>query len=104
MEKAIEGKEFTFDDNYANVLMIVFVSVMLCGPIPLLLLIGGLALLTRYLFWKYYFIRFCKITPTFDESLNSKVTGILYWAVIAHLCVSIYAFGNTEIFAVTGSI
>jgi len=74
MDKMIEGKEFTFDDYYANILMIVFVSVALCGPIPLLLFIGAVALLSRYLFWKYYFIRFCKITPTFDESLNSKVS------------------------------
>lgn len=95
MDKMIEGKEFTFEDYYANLLMIVFVSIGLCGPMPLLLLIGGLAILTRYLFWKYYFIRFCKIPPTFNESLNTKVTGMLYWAAIIHLCISIYAFGNT---------
>ncbi|MBS1890027.1 MAG: hypothetical protein JST59_01935 [Actinobacteria bacterium] len=104
MEKAIEGKEFAFEDYYANILMIVFVSVALCGPVPILLFIGGVALLTRYFFWKYYFIRFCKITPTFDESLNSKVTGVLYWAVILHLCFSIYAYGNTEIFPLANSI
>jgi hypothetical protein len=66
MDRTLEGKNFGFEDNYANILMIVFVSVMLAGPIPILLFIGGLALLSRYLFWKYYFIRFCKIAPTFD--------------------------------------
>jgi hypothetical protein len=66
MEKMIEGAEFQFEDCYANVLMIVFVSMMLGGPMPILMLLGAIALGSRYLFWKYYFIRFCKIPPTFD--------------------------------------
>lgn len=94
MDKMIEGSLFQFEDNYANILMIVFVTLMLCGPIPLLLFFGTIALGLRYLFWKYYFIRFCKIPPTFDESLNDKVLRILPWSVFIHLAISIYAYGN----------
>lgn len=78
--------------------MIVFVTMILCGPMPLMMVLGTVALGSRYLYWKYYFIRFCKIPPTFDESLNTNVLNILPWAVFIHLAVSIYAYGNTDIF------
>lgn len=94
MDMLIEASVFQFEDNYANILMIVFVTMMLCGPIPILLVLGTVALGTRYLFWKYYFIRFCKIPPTFDESLNDKIMKIMPWSVFIHLAISIYAYGN----------
>lgn len=100
MDQALELAEFNFEDCYANILLIVFVSLLLAGPMPLMILLGTVALGTRYLFWKYYFIRFCKIPPTFDESLNTKIMNILYWCVIIHLAISIFAYGNNEIFSV----
>lgn len=103
MDKMIEGSVFQFEDCYANVLMIVSVTLLLSGPMPILMALGTVALGTRYLFWKFYFIRFCKIPPTFDESLNSKVMGILPWAVFLHIGISIYAYGNTYIFPRTSS-
>lgn len=66
MEKTMEPPEFEIEDNYANVLVIVFVSLALSSGIPLITVVSFFALAFRYVYLKYIFIRYCKIPKTID--------------------------------------
>ena len=78
--------------------MIIFGAMTLGGPIPFLIIFATLALATKLMYWRIMFIRFSRIPPTFDESLNNNVLKILPWALVIHCAISIYAYGADNIF------
>ena len=78
--------------------MIVFVSLFFSGGMPILLVTGFFAIFLRYLYFKYHFIRFCKIPKVFDESLDQYATNMLIYAIILHFMISIWMYGVTSIF------
>ena len=78
--------------------MIVFVSLFFSGGMPIMLVVGFFAILFRYLYFKYHFIRFCKTPKVFDESLDLYVTNMLIYAVLLHFMISIWMYGVTGIF------
>ena len=79
--------------------MTIFVGLTFSGPIPLLIPLCFLGLVTRYIFFKFSFIRFCKIPPTMDESMNDRVLQIMPVTIVTHLCFSIWAYGVKSVFA-----
>ena len=79
-------------------LLIVFGALVLGGPIPFLLIFATVALATKLIYWRIMFIRFSRIPPTFDDSLNNTVLKVLPWALILHCAFSFYAYGADNIF------
>jgi hypothetical protein len=64
--KWIEAEEFDISDYYAETMMVIFVALIFSSGIPLLIPLSFAALWTRYLSFKYSFIRFSRIPKTYD--------------------------------------
>lgn len=79
-------------------LLVVFGALTLGGPIPFLIIFATIALVTKLIYWRIMFIRFSRIPPTFDESLNNNILKVMPWALIIHVCVSVYSYGADSIF------
>lgn len=79
-------------------LNVIFATFAFAGPMPLLILVAAIALIARYIYWKYYFLRFCRIPRIFDSSLNSKVMRLLPFALFIHMGISMYAYSRQDIF------
>lgn len=78
--------------------MIVFVSLSLSAGMPLITVVSFFALWFRYLYLKYIFIRYCKVPKTYDEALDTKVSGLIPYSVCIHFMFGIWMFGVTTIF------
>ncbi len=79
--------------------MILFVGVALCGGMPLLLPACAVALITRYFYFKYTFIRFNRIPKMLDEAVNERIINYLPFAIIIHFSFSIWMYGTKSLFA-----
>ena len=95
----MEAEEFDIEDHYANILMILLVTMMFSGGMPVMIPITFIGLFTRYLYFKHSFIRFCRVPKTFNESINNKVLRILPFCVFFHFAFSLWMYGVSEIFA-----
>ena len=78
--------------------MTIFVCFMFSGGMPLMVPISFVGLLTRYLYFKSSFIRFCRVPKTFDDSINNRVMKMLPVCVIVNLMMCIWMYGVSEIF------
>jgi hypothetical protein len=66
MEKALQAEDFPIEDAYANIIMIFFMGLAFSGGMPIILVLCFIGLATRYYYFKFYFIRFCRVPSTFD--------------------------------------
>lgn len=66
MEHLMESEEFDIEDHYANIMMVILVGYVFSSAIPLLLPLTFIGLITRYYYFKYSFVRFCRIPRTYD--------------------------------------
>lgn len=78
--------------------MITVVSLVFAPGMPIIAIVGFFALLFRYLYCKYIFIRHCKIPKTYDESLDTKMTGILPYGILLFFAFGVWMFGEKNIF------
>ena len=62
----VRGEEFEIEDHYANVMMIIFVGFSFAPGIPFMIILSWLGLITRYVYFKYVFIRFCRIPKSYN--------------------------------------
>lgn len=104
MNKELIKPEFRFEEHYANLLTVVFVTLLFAGPMPILLLIAAIALTIRYIYWKYLFLYHSRIPRAFDDTLNKSVTGLLPHAIFFHMLMSMWTYGVTDIFPYESSI
>ena len=65
---------------------------------PSLLMLTGIGLILRYLYFKFVFIRFSKIPKPIDESLNSILLKVIVIAIFSHLIIAIWMYGVDSIF------
>lgn len=103
MLRKMESEDFQIEDFYAQVLMIVFVGFMFGGGVPAMIPVCLLGLLSRYVYCKYVFIRFCRIPKTFRESLNDRALKILQITFFCRGFLSIYMYGASDIFVTENS-
>lgn len=103
MEKALEPPEFEIEDSYAEMLMVVFVCLVLSGGMPIVTIVGFFAVALRYIYLKYYFIKYCRVPKAFDEALDLKVSDILPYGLLLHFMFAIWMFGVKEIFELESS-
>jgi hypothetical protein len=50
--------------------MVFMVGVIFCGGMPLMIVLSFIGIITRYIYFKFIFIRFSKVPKTIDEALN----------------------------------
>ena len=80
-------------------MMMIFVGLVFSGAIPMLLPLCFIGLFTRFVFFKYSFIRFSRVPKTYDESLDHRMSQVMAISLIAHLAFSIWTYGVPEHFA-----
>ena len=74
-------------------MMVIFVGLVFASGIPLLIPLCFFALWTRYLSFKYSFIRYSRIPKTLDDSLDTRVSQVMAVAIILHYAFAIWIFG-----------
>ena len=98
MVKKIQPQIFEIEDHYAHVLMIIGVGFAFSGGMPMILIACLFSLLTRYLYFKFVFIRFCRVPPAYNEALNDEALRLLPATLVVHCLMSIYMYGGTGLF------
>ena len=94
----IRSEEFEIEDHYANIMMIIFVGFTFSGGIPFMVIFSLLGLVTRFIYFKYVFIRFCRIPKTYNEIMNKRMLSIFPAAMTFHFIFSILVYGQDSIF------
>lgn len=95
--------EFEIEDHYANVLLIISTGVIFGGGIQIMMPIVLICLTIRYFYWKFTFIRFCKVPNIYNEILNDRIISILKVVLIIRCLISLYMFGADDVFAMEKS-
>lgn len=66
MEKALLAEEFEIEDHYANIIMVFLIGLAFCGGMPSMLVLSFIGIITRYIYFKWIFIRFSRVPKTID--------------------------------------
>lgn len=69
-----------------------------------MLILAFVGIITRYFYFKFIFIRFCKVPKTIDEALNETVLSYFPWVLGFHFFMTIYMYSVPTIFAFETSI
>lgn len=84
-------------------MLVVATGFIFGGGIPLMMVVVLACLLFRYFYFRYHFIRFCRVPPVYNEILNSRAVDILKGILICRCLISLYMYGATDIFAMEKS-
>lgn len=98
MVKKIQPQIFEIEDHYAHVLMVIGVGFAFSGGMPMIIVACLFSLLTRYLYFKFIFIRFCRVPPAYNEALNDEALRLLPATLVFHCLLSIYMYGGEGLF------
>lgn len=77
--------------------MLIFVGFAFSGGMPIIIIFTFIGLFTRYILYKHIFVRYSKIPAYYTDSMNDRARLILQMAIILHMGISIWMFGNYEI-------
>jgi len=92
------NSEFTLDTSYTIITNVLFVVISLMPIMPTISFLGMFNLLIYY--WKDKCTLLClsKWPPQFDSSMSKQCRNILLGAVVFNLLLSIWNYGNINIF------
>jgi hypothetical protein len=99
LDKMHEGIKFNLDVRYANLLATFFVCLTYSVGMPLLNAVAFANFIVYYFIDKYLFVKYCKRPNHFNGRLGRKASSLIPYAVLIHLCVSIWALSNSNLFA-----
>ena len=94
------GPEFDIASRTAQILNVVFTCFLYSGGIPLLNIICFVFLIVIFYTDKWLVLRHFKKPPRYDHTLYSSAMKVLPLIVILHCSVSLYTYGNPEIFSI----
>ena len=94
------GPEFDIAARTAQIFNVVFTCFLYSGGIPLLNVICFIFLLVIFYTDKWLVLRHFKKPPRYDHTLYSSAMKILPLIVILHCSVSLYTYGNPDIFTI----
>jgi hypothetical protein len=93
------GPDFYVSHRYAQVMADFFVCYMFCIGMPLLPIIAMFNFYISYWVDKFLFLRYYRSPPRYTSNIGRMATGIIPYAIVIHLAVSIWTLGNRDIFA-----
>ena len=99
LDKMHEGIKFNLDVRYANLLATFFVCLTYSVGMPLLNAVAFANFIVYYFIDKYLFVKYCKRPNHFNGRLGRNASSLIPYAVLIHLCVSIWALSNSNLFA-----
>jgi len=97
--KLYTGPEFLVDFRYAQILTIIFICFLYAPGIPILYLTSFLNLLVIYWMDKFLVLRICKLSKTFDDTMENVVRKTLFFALFFHLISAVWTYGNSLLFS-----
>ena len=97
LDQLYEGPVFEISTRYPFALNTLFVTLFYCGGMPILLPLGALSFWVSYQLEKLALLRMYSKPPMYDETLARMVLGLMPYALVAHLCMSLWMYGNSEI-------
>lgn len=95
------GPDFEISTRTSQILNVIFTSYLYSGGIPLLNCTCLLFLILIYYTDKFLVLRHFRSPPSYDHSLYMSAIKLLPLAVILHSCLSLYMYGNQDIFRVS---
>lgn len=84
--------------------MIIFVGFAFAPGIPFMIVLSWVALITRYVYFKYIFIRFCRIPKSYNHSMNQTILAIFPISLAFHLIFALWMYGVSSIFAMNNTV
>jgi hypothetical protein len=98
LNDAAVGPHFRFAVRWAEVLNTTFVVLMYGPGMPVLYLVAAATLAAGYWADKFFFTRYCRTPPHYDEQLGKSATKLIPWGLGLHLIMAIWMFGNSAAF------
>ena len=96
MDDIFLGLEFDISKEYAEVLMLVTMVLMYGSGMPVLYLVGCVALLLKMWQDKYVLLRRCKKPVRMSSKLAESTVSVLLLSAILHLCFGIWMHSHFE--------
>jgi len=97
-EEVYTGPEFALDTRYSQILTVIFVCFLYGSGMPVLYLTTFIQLTVTYFLDKYYLLKFSKLPESYGSNLETIIRRTLYAAIILHLLIAIFIFGESNLF------
>lgn len=97
LDQYFVGPNFNIAVQHSLILNTSFACLFYGGGMPILLPIACLAFVFMYLLDKYTLLRVYSLPPNFDESLTRDALHLLRYAILAHLAISAWMYGNNDV-------
>jgi hypothetical protein len=98
LNRLYEGPEFLISHRYSQLMCNFFICLVFCPGMPALALIGMVNFYVSYWVDKYLFINFYRTPPYYNAKIGRAASAFIPYAVLLHLGVAIWTFGNRKIF------
>mmetsp|Transcript_48726 Transcript_48726/g.95563 ORF Transcript_48726/g.95563 Transcript_48726/m.95563 type:complete len:941 (-) Transcript_48726:282-3104(-) len=92
LNKRFKGQKFHLASLYAQVMNVIFCTLVFCGGMPILIPTCCLTLFLIYWFEKLAFVRVYATPPRFDATLSNFAMSTLPWALLLHLPIAFWMF------------
>jgi hypothetical protein len=98
LNKLYLGPEFPIAIRYAQLLNLFFMTFVYSAGMPIMYLMGAVGFFVTYWVDKAVFIRLYRTPPDYDISIGTDATRLLPYALLLHLLIAGWVYGNKEIF------
>jgi hypothetical protein len=98
LNKLYLGPEFPIAIRYAQLLNLFFVTFVYSAGMPIMYVMGAIGFLVSYWVDKIVFIRLYRTPPDYDISIGTGATQLLPYALLLHLMIAGWVYGNEQIF------
>jgi hypothetical protein len=92
--RLFNGPEFNIAIRFPLILNTIFTCMFYCGGLPVLLPFAGITFTITFLVDKVLLLRMYKKPPQYDEKLAAFTVQLLPWALLGHLGMSFWMYGN----------
>lgn len=97
LDAICEAPSFILAERYAMMLNVLFVSFMYSGGMPVLMWVATGAFLLTFWVDKLLLLRMYRKPPLYDEHLQQAVNNVLPYALLWHLLISMWMYGNYKL-------
>lgn len=99
LNKLHVGPDFRFAENYAQYMSTFFVCMTFSLGMPLLNWVAFINFLLAYVVDKSFFINIAASPARLNFKLTRAVRALVPWAIVLHMCMSIWTMTNSDVFA-----
>ena len=97
LRQSVEAPQFRIASSYAEAFLLIFVSVMYGGGLPLLYPLAVVGFVAKFYADKWAILRVYRDPPMFGPQFASMTLNVLPFAFIFHCILSIWVFGRRAV-------